>query len=307
MRFLFPFGCRAFWGFVIALALGPWAWGGTIYGPLPNREGTISLPSQIPDQTNSGLTRTDGTLTLAGSNAYTGPVVIHGGTLLLNGGTSLGGGNLVLSGQNTNNGGLVAISGGVRSSPFKATSLSASIPTGPRPRVENTGKATGTGGGFLQLEDSGTGGTTISPGTLYYQGGVLSQVGLGEGTGTLLLNNTSSYGTLTLNPIYANVVPLTGGTLSISSVPSLVLFASATGGNLTSTNSWIPATLQFGSSPSFSAGTSLTVGSGESLILGGAPLSPVSSLSVSPVPEPGTLVLLAVAAATAYFWRRRRG
>ena len=229
IRFLFPPVCRVFWGLRIALAFCQWAWGGEIYGPLLHGERATGRVTSESD--SGGTTVGNGCLTLA----------------------SEGAGTLALAGQNTFNG--LTINADAHSSPFGSTGLRAAIPYGPRPKGENTGKTTGTGGGFLQLEDSGTGGTTISPGTL--QGGGLTQVGLGEGTGTLVLSNTNFYGTLTLNPNYASISQLTGGDLlAVGSVPTLSLSANPGSGNLVPSTVF-SGTVHFVSSPSLSDGTSL--------------------------------------------------
>ena len=165
----------------------------------------------------------------------------------------------------------------------------------------------GAGGLILTGNNLYTGGTTVSGGTLALGNGGTS----GEILGPVVLSNHSA-----LVFDRANDVDFTA---SISGTGSLTKEGAGTL-TLEGTNSYTDGTSVLGgtllitSAIALPNGTSLTVGAGGTFIFdpsaAGSPVAGGSVAAVAPVPEPGTLALLAAALGSAVACRRflrRRG
>lgn len=268
VRFLLRPVCRVLLGLVVAVALGRSAWGDTIYGPLP-----------------AGGEKTLG----AANGGLLGP--IWWGTPVRSSQPTSSGGNTAQTslGEET----ICPESPAVdwqKPATFTTPSLLGPIwPRGsvtygpqPSPAIGKTGQG------------SVNGGTTglLSPSS-GYQGGDLS-VDLGTG------GTTVQGGTLCLqltDPNYEPVSPdwdftsalILESNPSLPSATSLVVRPAGTLG-----------AGAFSFDPSVSASETLIASPVPAVSLG-------SPLAITAVPEPNTLVLLTIAAGSAYFWRRRRG
>ncbi|MGO9109317.1 MAG: PEP-CTERM sorting domain-containing protein [Thermoguttaceae bacterium] len=137
-----------------------------------------------------------------------------------------------------------------------------------------------------------TGSTTICPGTLVLSGSAsaISGAVLTLGSGLLLSGSAS-----TLNSAVAENV----GAITLAgngNSGTLVLASSASLSDDKSPNAYFLA-----------HGGLLTVGTGATSIFACEPISTVASQTISPVPEPSTLVLLTIAAGMACCGLRRRG
>lgn len=224
--------------------------------------GTVSA---VLAGSGAALTHHSGTLTLSGANTYTGPTTLAGGTLAVAGGAAIPDAGAVV----------IADAAG-------ATLLvSASETIGSLDGGGTTGGEVALGANTLTVGDASAqsyhGAITGSSGTL-----------VKNGSGSLLLDGTQTYGTLT-NENGETVVnsALGTGSSSVNVNAGTVKFGS------------VSQTL---SSLSISAGATVTFSSGAASFTGSGK-SP-SSGAPAAVPEPGTLGLL-VAGALGLLHRRR--
>ncbi len=218
----------------------------------------------------AGLNKTSGnTLTLIAANTYTGGTTISAGTLQLNGGNN----RLATNGA-------ITITGGVLDFGLYSQTTSAAVSFQ---------------GGIVQN------GTIIKSGAAYDAQAGLASASLQGSAG--LTKTTTGIMTLTGPVSYTGLTNIQAGTLQINNGLSTVL------ANVTGTSS---GTLAIDNASTLTA-NSISVGA---LIIGGGstlgidPLSggPSASGALSPVPEPSTLVMLAIAAIglIGAAWRRQK-
>jgi autotransporter-associated beta strand protein len=277
--------------------------------------------------------------TLAGSGSSGTVNVSSGGTVAVTGGT-LQSASVVLGSASTSPASGAAISGhGVLAGAATIVTTATVTPTAALTltlddNLSGSGQLIETGAGKLVLIGSNTylGGTTISSGTMAVA--AASSLALGgltfNGAGSGVLDVTgsnpfslteavtlSSSGTIRMDDIAAATFSGTiqgSGALLKTGAGELILSGtnSYRGGTVVSAG-----TLEVTQTSAFPEGTSLTVGPGGALIFGAAVaaepledsrLPAASSVSPAVVPEPGTLALLGVAvtAAAAAAWRRRK-
>ncbi|MCX6878880.1 MAG: autotransporter-associated beta strand repeat-containing protein [Verrucomicrobia bacterium] len=178
-----------------------------------NQAGNTTFAGVLQNQAGGGggvlsLTKSGaGSLTLAGTNTYTGTTTISGGTLALAGGTAVldtgavvltntAGATLLLSASETigSLAGGGASGGNVNLQSYVLTSGGANTDTIYSGVISGTGSLVKTGSGTLTLAASNTysGNTTVSGGTLKFGANNIFQYGVGQGditvNGTLDLN-----------------------------------------------------------------------------------------------------------------------
>jgi autotransporter-associated beta strand protein len=226
--------------------------------------GSLTIGSVIADNTNnaaaggSALTKSgQGTLILTGNNTYSGPTYINGSTLTGNGNANtpatIAAGTLQIGGGST--------SGGISNTPSVANNgtlaFNRSDTVGYSAVISGIGgvKQLGSGITVLTADNTYSGLTTISAGTLQIGGGgstgsFNNSAGVAN-SGTLLINRT---GTLS----YSGVISGSGGALTIQGGGTLILNANNTySGNTTISQS----TLVLGPSGSISNSPVITLGS----------------------------------------------
>ncbi len=242
---------------------GPFAYGPPCYGTTISG-GMLQLGSTFSPYDG-------GTICLTASNTYTGNTAVQGGTLSVGSTTNLGGGVLSLPNSISDD-------------------LWSMLDTGCGGTTITSGMLNLGDGGIIT--EIGSGGTAVSAGSLALSGTCATI----SGAGTLVLTGSNCYsrgtfvngGTMivTGNQALADGTSLTVGEQSVFMpvVPSAVAASSFSG------------TLDSGFTPAIADGSSLTVGDGAAFSVHQSPLAQV--LAISPVPEPGTLALLALAAGT---------
>ena len=187
----------------------------------------------------------------------------------------------------------------------------------------HTGATFVTGGGTLQLADPdptqpgglGTGPLTIS-GAAVDLYGMSSTVGALTGNSSALITNSQfSGGTLTVNPSSGGTTTYAG---TIADGPFATTGLTLTGSGtlyLTGTNTYSGGTVVTGNTElivtnkaALLDGSNLTVGNALAFApVIPSPGAPGAAAPVTPVPEPGTLALVAVGAALLARYRKRRG
>ena len=244
----------------------------------------------------------DGAISLTGSNTY------NGGTLLLPGNT-INSATLALAGNTINEGAVKIIPGLVFSGSPSLQSLSA---------------------GSASVNSSFAG--TINLGTPVLNLGNVDYASTASLAGSTSVNNgpvVSNGGTAVLQPNGNGSTgnwQLTGSCLTVGPGATLVFDSTAAApvisgnGNLAESLDGLGSggtvvdagTLVDAANGSIPDGASLTVGPGgifafhsPQTVVGSPAVMAAASGEVTAVPEPNTLVLLVVAAGTAYFWRRR--
>jgi autotransporter-associated beta strand protein len=278
---------------------------------------SIVLAPAAPAQNSYGSMQIDANVNVVAGNAYafsTGGVVMNGGSLSLNGNSFVFNSLTGSSGQIQNSGTAAAtITVGASNT---NTSYSGNLVDGGSQSLAlvKTGGATfvliGSNGysggttidnGILQLGNSasmGTGGLAANGGTLDLEGhsvtvrslsgtlGTVTDYGIGGGTTALAVNQTiitTFGGTIADGPSKLLALSLTNsGMLTLSGTNTYTGGTTVNGGTLTITNA-----------AALADGSSLTVGSafGPAAVV---PSPTVAAAPVSPVPEPGTLVLMAI-------------
>jgi autotransporter-associated beta strand protein len=290
---------------------------------------TFNMGIGSPGYSNSAIVNT---LNLNGGTLQTNAIInslngLDTNTVNFNGGLLVGtmGSTDVLSGM-TN---AFILAGGARINDGGNTiTISQNLQSGANPdgglsksgpgTLTLTGSNTYNGGttvqeGVLQLGNAsalGTGGLVANGGTLDLEGfsptvaslsgsaGRITDYGFGSGTSTLTVSGTSatSFGGRIIDGA-SNLVALslTGGTLTLTGTDTYTGGTTVHGGTLIVT-----------SAEGIVDGSSLTVGNPLAFPAAVIPSAPVST-AISPVPEPGTLALLATGAmAVVWSVRRRR-
>jgi fibronectin-binding autotransporter adhesin len=273
---------------------------------------------------SAALTKTGaGVMMLNAANTYSGATTINQGTLQIgDGGYS---GSLSASSAIVDN----AVLAFDRSDALAVTNVISGsgsvsqIGPGTTTLSGSNGYSGGTSitSGVLQLGNTaalGTGGLAANGGTLDLEGnsilvpsfsgaaGAVTDYGFNFGTTTLTVNQslaTTFGGTIADGPWNLLSLSLSGGTLTLSGTNSY------TGGTTVA-----DGTLILTSAEAISDGTSLTVGNALAFpaapvpcAVAGLPTEPQSlSAAITPVPEPGTLILLVAGAAMLAMYRKRR-
>ena len=306
MRFLLRPVCRVLLGLVVTLALGRSAWGDMLSGPLPY------CGEKTSNAANKAASSPFGSIWWGTPvrSSQSGSTTINGGTICLESPTD--------TGEKSTN--------ATASSAFGRIGLGSSTVCGPQPipiKVNSGGTVclTATSPGYDMTESewccqSGLAALSAGVGNSFdfETGGTVIQ------GGTLILN-VSPLSSLMINPLV----------LSNSSGSTQNLTAAVGSGNLALAGPISSSgTLALGSSGVWETGDSLTVGAGATFIFdpestglaASATISSVpesravasqitiaampSAATISPVPEPSTVVLLMIAAGSVYCWRRRR-
>ena len=289
-----------------------------------------------------------GTVTLTASNTYSGGTTIVAGALSLNNANAVQNSTVTVSANNglrfNTNGGAIATfnAGGLSGSGAvnladgsHAVALSVGSDganTTYSGAIRGSGGLTKVGNGIVTLAGSNTysGGTTISGGTLEFGAAaslpsgmpatVIGTLDLGAfdatvsalaGTGTVNDDGTGSNTLTVSNGSFSGTIENSVGTLALLKIGSGELLLSGSddysGGTIVDAGTLI-ATNAY----ALPAGTSLNVGAGGTFIfdpsVSAAPMASAAASQANPVPEPGTLVLLAAGAIgfLGYAWRRRR-
>ncbi len=207
---------------------------------------TVSLAANLTSSGGSLTKLGTGTLTLSGSNSYTGGTTVNAGTLTVSGSGTLGAatGSLSVNNTNTTGPGTAVVLNLSATSPTTVGSLSGTIAT----PTSGTNTVTINNGG--QLFTVNQSGNTSYAGVIAGNGGLTK-----SGTGTLTLTGANTYtgtttidaGTLVVNGSLASGSAVTvnsGGTLGGSgTVAGTVTIA--TGGTIAPGNS--PGTMTYGS------------------------------------------------------------
>jgi fibronectin-binding autotransporter adhesin len=272
-------------------------------------------------------------MALTAASTYAGGTTISGGVLQITANSNLGSVNGVL----ILDGGTLQVAGTAEVDTNRPTTLGPAGATLDIPdsnpgglvlgaNITGPGALTKTGDGLLKLNGANSyqGGTFLNAGTLQItSSGNLGTGGLtfgGSGAAILDIEGANAYNdarpimlaanatiqqddsagaTLTDNITGGNVLTKTGaGTLILSGTGDAFSAAVVSSGTLTV----IAADV-------LPDGTNLTVGAGGTFIFDPSMAgSPAAASSISPVPEPGTLMLLSVGAIglLGYAWRRRR-
>ncbi len=248
-------------------------------------------------------------------------------------------GTLTINGGTINKSGLNFIVVGSLSGTGTVTQYAGTVNN---PAILYLGEATGTGtyylnGGLLQAAQV-VSGTTTNPGAavgnLYLNGGILQASA--ASTDFMTVNGTATLNVLiqsagakidtngfdvTINKILAFDPASTGGGLTKQGSGTLTITQNATyTGNTTASAGILDmldintpsATVTVEGGAELTARSvkcnTVTLGAGSTLIIKALPGGPTAALSISPVPEPGTLVLLAMAGLAMIFakWRKKR-
>ncbi|MCX6980152.1 MAG: autotransporter-associated beta strand repeat-containing protein [Verrucomicrobia bacterium] len=197
--------------------------------------GTLTLNSVIANNTNpSTLTKTgNGTLTLGGTNSYTGGTNIGAGTISFTTGGLGTTGNVAFTGNSTLQYG-TATTTDLSSRLVMSNGVTSTIDTGANnvTFASNIGSSTtailtkaGTGTLTLGGTNTYTGGTNIGAGTLSFTTGGLGTTGSITFTG----NSTLQYGTATTTDLTSRLVMTNSVTSTIDTNGNNVTFASAFG------------------------------------------------------------------------------
>ncbi|WP_052293836.1 Ig-like domain-containing protein [Azospirillum sp. B510] len=230
-------------------------------GTVTLNNGTLTMGENDASTLFSGVIREDqagnilkmgsGTLTLSGSNTYTGTTTVRGGTLSVAGDANLGGGTVTLNG-----GTLTVTAAGTIDNVFDIGNFGATIDTAVAVTLSggiggNSGGNDGLtkiGTGTLTLSGTGTysGSTTVSAGTLLVTGALTGTSGMSVasgatlgGTGSIFASNSSNTLTVasgaTLAPGVAGtnngVGTLTvNGSLAMSGTLAVEIAGTAAGG-----------------------------------------------------------------------------
>ncbi len=175
-------------------------------------------------------------------------------------------------------------------------------------------------GGTLRTNNAaalGSGGLLISGGTLDLDGSPSLKIASLTGAGGVITNSASGTATLTVSPASGCITSFSGTIINGVGAVALALSGPAGGGLIVSgSDSYTGGTTVSGDTlwvtSALPAGTSLAVGAGGTFVfdpaaapsLGSASAVESSALAVTPVPEPGTAVLLLVALCSAAACRR---
>ncbi len=258
-------------------------------------------------------------LTVTSTNAYSGPTTISGGTLQLGTGIVGQDGSIASTSGVDDEAALVYNIAGSRTVSY-AISGSGSVTKAGSGSVQLAGVNGYTGGttvqnGLLQLGNAsalGTGGVAANGGTLDLASFSVSVPSFSGAAGVVSNSVTSTSATLSVNQPIATTfggsindgAGQVGLVLQGSSTLTLSGTNSYTGGTTVNDNSTLIAT----NPGAFADGSSLTVGNAFIFPAGIVPApAAAGQSSVSPVPEPGTLGLLAFGLASAAIAYRRRG
>ncbi len=220
-----------------------------------------------------------GTMTLSGANTYSGNTTITGGTLALTGNGSIANSPVIIVG--TSSGPTLDVSGVSGGANFNAATGSFTLASGQV--LQGFGTVVGN-----VLVPSGAG---VSPG---------ASIGTLSFTGNLVIDGT--YSAEVANPPAADDLAITGS-LSLTGNSTLDLLLSNTLDGTT------PLTLATYQGPIGGLGQFATVENlpaGYEVVYPFDPSSNSGSIVLEPVPEPGALMLTALAGAAAIGWRWRR-
>jgi autotransporter-associated beta strand protein len=297
--------------------------GGTVGGNVTASGGTIAMQSSA--EILGSITISSGTLTIGkpGTGNYLSTIgglyVTEGGALLVSPSATIFGSVSLSTSANSSFSGVIAGSGSV---------LTLDGAPGTTLMLGSTASSTFGGtiieGGMLTIANSsalGGNSLTVNGGTLDLSGlaavGVTTLAGSGG-----VIETSSGTSTLVVDPPGGPATNFAGSLLNGSGVVRLLMEGSGTlilsGSNTYSGGTTVTAgILEFENRAALPSGSSLTVGSGASLLFDSAfSLSAAASIpdsqaaTVAPVPEPGTLVLLLAALCSAAIYRsffRRSG